>query len=339
MHLNRVFFFLLIITGLSVYGQNDTIVLHNGNMIEGEIKSLGIGVLTIETSYSDSDFKVEFNKVDEMIIQRKCLLVLTGGRRRFGNVRTIEKGKVQFTGLDGAVEIFPLNQIVGLQEIDDNFWRRFKGRFDLGLTLTKANNDRQLNGEAVLDYNGIKYLAQGSVNILSSARDSVAETRRLDAKLNLQRILRKNWFVSGSVAFLRNTEQALDGRTTPSLGVGRLPVSTNKLYLAVSVGLTLNLENFADNTQNQTSAEAFLDVSYNMFDFKDIDLITGVRLSPSLTESGRFRTDYDLTLKYDLPLNLYIKLGFNVNYDNQPALTGNEFDYILTSGLGWKFNN
>ena len=337
--MNRIFSALLLLIALPCFGQNDTIVLHNGNMIDGEIKSINIGVLTIETSYSDSDFKVEFNKVDEMIIQRKCLLVLTGGRRRFGNVRTIEKGKVQFTAVDGTEEIFPLNQIVGLQEIDDNFWKRFKGRFDLGLTLTKANNDRQLTGEAVLDYNGIKYLAQGSVNLLSSARDSVAETRRLDAKLNIQRILRKNWFVSGSVAFLRNTEQALDGRTTPSLGVGRLPISTNKLYLAVSVGFTLNFEDFVDNTQNKTSAEAFLDVSYNMYDFKDIDLITGVRLSPSLTESGRFRTDYDLTLKYDLPLNLYIKLGFNVNYDNQPATTGNEFDYILTSGLGWKFND
>ena len=197
--MKRILCALILIAVSPCIAQNDTIVLHNGNMIDGEIKSINIGVLTIETSYSDSDFKVEFNKVEEMIIQRKCLLVLTGGRRRFGNVRTIEKGKVQFTAVDGSEEFFPLNQIVGLQEIDDNFWKRFKGRFDLGLTLTKANNDRQLTGEAVLDYNGIKYLAQGSVNLLSSARDSVAETRRLDAKLNIQRILRKNWFVSGSV--------------------------------------------------------------------------------------------------------------------------------------------
>ena len=289
--MNRILFGLFLILASPCIAQNDTIVLHNGNMIDGEIKLLSIGVLTIETSYSDQDFKVEFNKVEEMIIQRKCLLVLTGGRRRFGNVRTIEKGKVEFTNEDGSIEYFPLNQIVGLQEIDDNFWRRFKGRFDLGFTLTKANNDRQLTGEAVLDYNGEKYLSQGSVNLLSSDRDDVEETRRLDAKLNIQRILSKNWFVSGSVAFLRNTEQALDGRTTPSLGVGRLPISTNKLYLSVSTGLSLNFEDFADDTQNQTSAEAFLDVSYNMYDFKDINLITGIRLSPSLTESGRFRAD------------------------------------------------
>lgn len=337
--ITKILLAVFLVTALCGFSQNDTIVLHNGNMIDGEIKLLNTGVLTIETSYSDQDFKVEFNKVEEMIIQRKCLIILTGGRRRFGYVRTIEKGSVQFTSEEGALELFPLNQIIGLQEVADNFWRRFKGRFDLGFTITKANNDRQVTGEAVLDYNGEKYLSQGTVNFLSSARDEVTETRRLDVKANLQRILKKNWFLSGSLAFLRNTEQALDGRTTPSLGAGRLPISTNKLYLAVSGGFTLNIEDFVDNSQNKTSAEAYFDASFNMYDFKDIDLITGIRFYPSLTERGRFRTDYDLTLKYDLPLDLYIKLGFNFNYDNQPAVAGNEFDYIITSGLGWKFND
>ena len=302
--MTRILIFLLLLFSIAGYGQNDTIVLHNGNMIDGEIKDLYTGILTIETTYSDKDFKIEFNKVKELYIQRKCLLVLTGARRRFGNVRTIEKGQVEFTASDGTKEIFPLNQIISLEEIEDSFWKRFKGRIDVGFTLTKANNDRQVTVETSLDYNGQKYLAQGSLNYLSSNRDDVAETKRLDAKVNLQRIMQKNWFISGSLAFLSNTEQALDGRITPSLGVGRLPVSTNKLYLAVSAGLTINIEDFVDDSLNKTSAEAFFDTSFNMYDFEDIDLITGIRLYPSLTESGRFRTDYDLTLKYDLPLGL-----------------------------------
>jgi hypothetical protein len=320
-------------------GQRDTLVLSNGNMIIGEVKILDRGILTIETVYSDEDFKIEFSKVHELIIQRKCLMLLTGGRRRYGNIRTIDKRLAEITTKDKGVEQVPLNQIFGLKEVYDNFWRRFKGRFDLGYNLTKANNNAQVTGEAVLDYNGQKYLSQASVNILSSTRDDAPETRRIDAKMNVQRIFKNNWFVSGSVSFLRNTEQALDGRTTPSLGVGRLPISTNKLYLAISTGFSLNFENFVDDSQNKTSAELFVDTSFNMYNFKNIDLITGVRIYPSLTEKKRYRVDYDLTLKYDLPLNLYIKLGFNLNYDNQPAVLGNEFDYIINSGFGWKFND
>ena len=335
----RYFFLLLLLCCSQLYAQRDTLVLSNGNLIEGEIKTLDKGVLTIETPYSDSDFKIEFSKVNEMIIQRKCLLLLTGGRRRFGNVRTIEKGRVQFTDEEGQVEEFPLNQIVGLTEIRSRFWGRFKGRFDLGFNLTKANTNAQLTGEAVLDFTGEKVLSQLSANALSSTRDDAPETRRLDAKWAMQFILQRNWFVSGSVAFLRNTEQALDGRWSPSVGVGRLPISTNKLFLAISTGFNLNIEDFVNDAENRTSAEVFFDASFNMFDFSDIDLLTEVRLYPSLTEQGRFRTDYDLTLKYDLPWDLYIKIGFNLNYDNQPAVEGNQFDYIISSGFGWKFND
>ncbi len=330
---------LLLCSCAQALAQQDTLVLKNGDVLVGEIKTLNVGVLTMETDYSDEDFKIEFNKVSEMILERKALILLTRGRRRFGNVRTIEKGRVKITSNDGVEEVIPLNQIVALQEVEDRFWRRFKGRFDLGFNLTKANNNAQLTGEAVLNYNGSKWLSQAGANYLSSTRDDVEETQRLDANIELQRILKKNWFVLGSVYFLRNTEQALDGRTSPSLGVGRQAISTNKLYLSVSTGITLNIEDFVDDTLNKSSAELFIGSSFNMFDFSDIDLITSVRFYPSLSERGRFRTDYDLTMKYDLPLDLYIKLGLNFNYDNQPAITGNDFDYIITSGFGWKFND
>ena len=72
--------------------------------------------------------------------------------------------------------------------------------------------------------------------------------------------------------------------------------------------------------------------------FEDIDIDSSVNVAPSLSESGRFRTDYDLNLKYDLPLDFYIKIGFVLNYDNQPITSGNEVDYVLTTGFGWEFD-
>lgn len=76
----------------------------------------------------------------------------------------------------------------------------------------------------------------------------------------------------------------------------------------------------------------------NIYDVEDFDLNTDLKFYPSLSEKGRIRTDYNLTLKYDLPLDFYIKLGFSLNYDNKPAISGNEVDYIFTSGFGWEFN-
>ena len=41
----------------------DTVVLFNGNRIDGTIKSLHHGVLMIETAYSENDFEIEWDDV------------------------------------------------------------------------------------------------------------------------------------------------------------------------------------------------------------------------------------------------------------------------------------
>ncbi len=156
--------------------------------------------------------------------------------------------------------------------------------------------------------------------------------------MSLIRILPRKWYLLGEVSFLANTEQALDSRISPSIGLGKFLISTNKLYLGLSLGYAYNIENYVDASLDKTSSEIFLFSEFNMFDYEDIDLKTGIKLYPSLSENGRFRTDFDLTLKYDLLLDFYIKLGFALNFDNQPAIEGNDFDYIFNTGLGLKFD-
>jgi len=38
-----------------------------------------------------------------------------------------------------------------------------------------------------------------------------------------------------------------------------------------------------------------------------------------------------------LPLDLYLKLGISINYDNQPAGDAHELDYIYQFGFGWEW--
>ena len=50
-----VFFFSVV----AATAQSDTLILINGDMIVGDLKSMDKGVVTIEPPYSDSDFKIE----------------------------------------------------------------------------------------------------------------------------------------------------------------------------------------------------------------------------------------------------------------------------------------
>ncbi len=336
--MNKYLFSFFLLTCIVGNAQNDTIHLVNNEFLVGEVKSFDRGVLTIETSYSDKDFKVEFNKVRGLFIQRKCNIILTEGRRRFGNIRTTRPGLVMITQEDGTIEHFKLEEVIALQEIHEKFWNRFTVAIDFGFILTKANNSTQFTIGGKFDYTDEKWLFEGNINLLNSLQDDVDRIERLDAKLQLIRLLKKKYYLLGDVNFLSNTEQALDARISPSIGVGKFLISTNKLYLGINLGFAYTIENYTDASLNKTSSEAVIGLNYNMYDFKDLDLNTGVKFYPSLSEKGRIRTDYDLVLKYDLPLDFYIKLSFTLNFDNQPVVEGSSLDYIFTSGFGWEFN-
>ncbi|MGK0323849.1 MAG: hypothetical protein ACJARX_001200 [Psychroserpens sp.] len=323
---------------LGISAQNDTIRLISGDQLVGEIKMISEGVLKIETAYSDKDFNIEFKKVTKLVIQRKCLVVLTDNRRRFGYIKSNDIGRITITLDNNVQEEYAIIEIIMLKEVRENFFKRFKASVDLSYNFTRANRTQQFSVSGNLNYNSELWRFEADINSLNTNQDDVDQTRRTDASLEFVRLFKKKLYLTGEIPFLSNTEQALDSRISPSLGVGKFVVSTNKLYLGIATGLTLNIENYSDTTLNKKSTEVFISASFKIYDVKDFDFVTDLKLYPSISESGRFRTDYNLSLKYDLPLDFYIKLGFTLNYDNKPAIVGNDVDYIFTSGFGWSFN-
>jgi len=66
---------------IQVSAQTDSLILSNGDVIVGEIKSMDKGIIVIETDYSDSDFKIEWDKVTEIYSPRTALVTLSDGTR------------------------------------------------------------------------------------------------------------------------------------------------------------------------------------------------------------------------------------------------------------------
>jgi hypothetical protein len=85
--------------------------------------------------------------------------------------------------------------------------------------------------------------------------------------------------------------------------------------------------------------EGFFGTELNMFDVGDLNLLTSIYAYPSITESGRWRSDFSFDAKYEMPFDddFYIKLGITVNYDNRPVAGASEVDYIFYTGFGWEW--
>ena len=318
--------------------QHDTLWVKNSNVLYGEIKGLNSGVLQMETPYSDDDFTIDFDEVYKLVIERRCLIILVGGERLYGFLRSQEDGKVTIYSTVGTREGVDLNRVTTIQVIKKKWINRISGYIDVGFNLTRANNQRQFNVDGGVSYTGYKWLMNAKISSLFANQDNVDLTERTSIDAQVNRLISDKWYILASGSFLSNTEQALEGRYSGKLGAGRFLAITDKLLWGLGTGLNFNIENYEDSSLNKKSTELFISSRFNMFDFKDLSLDTNIDFYPSLSERGRVRVDYNLNVKYDLPYDFYIKTSFQFNYDNQPPETASEFDYILTSGFGWSFN-
>lgn len=327
---------LLAFLPLISHGQTDTLRFRNGQEVIGEVKSLTRGVLTFKTSYSDSDFKIEWDAVTRIRSRQDYLVTLTDGRRLGAKINSTVGSSVLIEDENLSFEV-DLIEIVELKPIEDAFWDRLSASVDVGLNITKANNFRQFSSRIYLGYLTEKWELNTTYNNVSSSQDSVADTRRIDANIQLKVFFAKDWFLNIANDFLQNDEQKLALRSTSKLGIGNYVINTNSLYFALIAGAAYNNETYTDSSPDRQSGEAYFGAEFNMFDTGDLGLLTNVVAYPSLTEDGRARVDFKFDIKYDLPLDFYIKLGTTINYDNQPIAGAAEFDYVVQTGLGWEW--
>ncbi len=331
-----LFIALLVLFAAKAIAQTDTLVMKNGDMLVGEIKELQTGVLKFETDYSDKDFTIEWDKVREIYTTTTFIISLSGGDRINGTVKSdpTDSSRVLIFEKGGMLSAGRMD-IVFLKAVENTFLGRFDASFDLGITLAKANDLRQMTSKGNFGYMGRYWGSDASYDIVRSIQDSV-RTRRTEANIGGRLLLENSWYLNLSAKFLQSDEQKLKLRSTTNASAGYFVVNTNKIYFGTSAGLAWTNENYIDDTPMRNSLEGAFGLDLNLFDIEDFSLLTNTYFYPGITEKGRIRLDFKIDLKYDLPLDFYIKLGYTHNYDNQPAADVSENDFYFTTTVGWE---
>ena len=312
--------------------------MRNGDILVGEIKSLDKGVLTLETPYSKSDFNIKWSNIREVYSSNRFLIRLKDGRSLNGNIRHQVSRNMLLIGEGlNMSDTVSMNDIVFVKGVKSDFWGRMKANMDIGITFAKANELRQYSARAGLGYVSNRWQTDANFSLIVSRQEGAKSTKRSDGAVNFKYYLQRGWFGLFSVNSLSNTEQALALRLSGRAGAGKMIFQTNRRYWGVGSGLSFNNERFTNGTDRRNSIEAFLGSELNIFDKGDLSLLSSVYIFPSLTETGRWRSDIKLNLKYDLPLDFYLKPSFTVNYDNRPAIAGRDWDYVFVFTVGWEF--
>ena len=329
----------LLLVAAGIYAQTDSLVFKSGTYMIGEVKTMDRGVVIVKTPYSDSDFKIEWNGVEEIYTDTYFLITLSNGSRYNGTLGMSETGKIIIITDDGKEVEATFKEIVFLDDMDKGFWSQLYFSVDVGLDLTKANNFSQFSIRSNLGYTAKRWNIDGTYNTLYSSQDETDDIKRTDGGVGYKYFLPKDWYPLVSVDFLSSTEQKLQLRSTAKLGMGKYVIHTNRTYWGFSAGVNYNNENFSDDTPDRKSWEGFLGTELNLFDIGDLNLLTKLMAYPSFTESGRWRADFNFDAKYEMPFDddFYIKLGLTFNYDNRPIEGAHEVDYVFHTGFGWEW--
>jgi hypothetical protein len=328
---------LLLFSNLFASAPIDSLIFKNGDVMVGEVKSMDRGVVIIETDYSDSDFQIEWAEIKKIKTQSIYMVTLEDGRKYYGSLSTTPELTITIIAGGTILVECPIKDIVHLGQYKTKYLDRISASIDIGFSLTKANNLRQYNSRSSIGYRTRKWSTEASLNSLNSTQKDVEPIRRVEGAINFRYILPKRWYPTVTISTLTNTEQKLDFRLNAQIGMGRYIIRTNSSYWGASIGVNRNLERFSNETEDRNSWEGYMGTELNLYDIGDLSLLTNIVVYPGITEHGRWRSDFTFDIKYDLPLDFYIKLGFTFNYDNRPAEGADELDYVFQTGLGWEW--
>lgn len=138
----------------------------------------------------------------------------------------------------------------------------------------------------------------------------------------------------------RNEELGIESRVQVGAAVGRRFLQRSDAELTGFAGVSFNQEWSTGAAGSQQSLEGVLGAQWRVFRFSDPETSLDLSLLayPSLTESGRYRSELSTTLSRELVDDLTFDISLYGSYDSQPPdVSAEESDYGVVTSLGYKF--
>jgi hypothetical protein len=321
--------------------KTDILVFRNGDRLTGEVKGLERGQLSFNTDATGT-ISVEWDKVASVQSDQYLEVELLDGRRHFGRASQAQpEGKLKLrVGSGSNLREVPLADVIRIAPIEQGgFVDRLDGYVTAGYDYTKANDLQQFTFTGGLSSRDEKrqWSLDGSTTLISqSGRE---DTSRYDISALNRRFLPDRWFWQGFGSFEGNDELGIDLRTTLGAAYGRFLRQDQKSDWAAYAGLAVTRENFSEQPTNE-SVEGVLGTQYWFFryDSPEASFNATLNLFPSLTESGRLRSEGRLRARYEIVSDLFFEASFYGSYDSEPGVGAeSKSDYGVTTSLGYSF--
>jgi len=326
----------------------DVLVMNNGDRFTCEIKGLDAGVLYIGLDYIQGTVQVDWSKVVSVESKQLFLVTTQDGRNYVGALSMTEKDAARTlrigAAVDGgsAVSVRHI-EVVRMNQTSRNFWQRFDGSINSGITYSKANETTQYNLGANAEYLREHWSSGASFVSTLTSNTGVPTATRNNVSGFYRHVMRwDNWFYTGIGSLLQSTEQKIQLQSNVGGGIGRYVTNTNRSTISIFGGLAYQNTryNVTETRQSsQNTAAAMVGIDAGLFKFDKTKLTLQATSFPSLNQPGRVFSNVNTTYYLKFWGNFTWNLSFYGSWDNQPPANFPGSDYGMSSGLGWTFGN
>ncbi|HGY56369.1 MAG TPA: DUF481 domain-containing protein [Caldithrix abyssi] len=336
-----IFHFLLLLPILLKAQKTDIVILDNGDRLTGEIKWMEQAVLKFNTdamSYID----IKWKKIVYLKTTNSFRVENSDGSLFFGMLETDSLKKELIVGIGSKANRVDMDDVVEISEVKDTFRKGLNLSVDLGFTYTKASDIVQFNLSGDGGYSTLYWDRNFSFRSVLTLQNDTSFTKNQNVKVTLYRLLPNKYFLTGFAGATQNTELGLKMRLSFGGGGGRHLLRTNNSILRAAIGLQGTREWQYGTSEVKNNLESVFAAGYEKFMLftPKLNINISIQAYPNLTETGRYRIDFDAKIKWELIKDLFWGITFYDNFDSKPPQESSgegQNDYGITLSLGWKY--
>ncbi len=326
--------------GLFAQVKKDTLFFTNGTIVVGILKKIKVGVVTFDPDWAN-DITVQLKRINTINAGREIYRVESTKKQVYFGVLMQDSIPHSVRIVNGVVQSsLGMEDIVNLYPYSDRILRRFSGDFGFGYNYTRSSSYGRLNFDGTLNYLAKNQETGISLSTVYSVTDSGMTRDREDASIKSNYYFSPTSFVSGAVGYQRNLELGINRRYQEGIGIGNKFITKKVAYAWARGGLVFNQEKSTEGKSSGNLTEFYTQLQFNFFKFTKpevkFDITQTIYLG--ITDKGRFRSDGESNLSWEIVRNF--KLTFQVynNYDSKPPVSSSSnFDYGIVFGLSYFF--
>jgi len=306
--------------------------LSDGSIVYGTIVKLVDSEDFIVDTPHMGEVTIDWEAVDRIDGTQVVEVELFDGRQAQGGIR-VDGGVLTVWSAD-PMEV-PPREVFSMSEVNDTLGERIDAYTDLGSNFVRGNNQvTQLTLGAGVSYTSTDWISSLKLSSIVNEQTDAEDTERFTLNADYAYEIDTSWQAFGFYQFESDEQQRLTGRSLVGGGFGKRLLNERRHRLLAYSGLVMNIEEF-EGQPREESPEAFLRFKYRLRWRFDADL--SYTVFPSLTDSGRVRTQLDGSLSFDVLSDLDFRLTVYDRYDSKPPPGNTSNDSGLTMGLRWEY--